>query len=439
METYSFETECFLISPIGEAESEARRRADLVREHIVKEAVSALGLHVVRADDIAEPGQIDNQVIEHLTKAKLVVADLSGQNPNVFYELAVRHALGKRFVQILIDKEVLPLDIGGQRTVRYGVMADQARKAMLEVRRFAEAALQSTEPVDNPITHFVTIDQLRRSNPMEAMLASISDGLAAMRGELQALDRRIYEPDPHNALRGAYGPELDAIKFLTSRLQKTSSTLSALLSHDKTIVAYFLQRGIRKNQIISEVLGDLCDTLRRGLTLEQMYGVKEIMFRATYMEVGQRNAKAVLEYVAWATPDGHPPQSQTLGKVFELGDGIAGRAWELKSPVIVDDFATDPDWRDNYEGQRQRYQSMICVPTLSGAPGQRQDVLGVITIDTNVVRYFGERDNRLDQERFGGLVRPFAEYVVFITMLDRIVWQYKEIISSTILDRDTAT
>lgn len=66
----AFEDECFLISPIGDDDSDARRRADGVREYIVKPAVAELGLSTVRADDIAQPGQITLQVIEHVLEAK---------------------------------------------------------------------------------------------------------------------------------------------------------------------------------------------------------------------------------------------------------------------------------------------------------------------------------------------------------------------------------
>jgi hypothetical protein len=77
-----------------------------------------LGLRVLRADQIDNPGLITAQVIEHLLRSRLVVADLSFHNPNVFYELAIRHATGKPTVLVCRNEDPLPFDIADVRTVR---------------------------------------------------------------------------------------------------------------------------------------------------------------------------------------------------------------------------------------------------------------------------------------------------------------------------------
>ena len=69
----------------------------------------------VRADQIAEPGQITTQIIEHLLRDDLVITDLTGHNPNVFYELSLRHAIAKPVVQM--GGIPLPFDIHASRTL----------------------------------------------------------------------------------------------------------------------------------------------------------------------------------------------------------------------------------------------------------------------------------------------------------------------------------
>ncbi len=70
----------------------------------------------MRADSHPDPGQITTQVVEHVLSAKAAVADLTEDNPNVFYEVAVRHAF--RLPVVLIaeqeDKQ-LPFDIAQMR------------------------------------------------------------------------------------------------------------------------------------------------------------------------------------------------------------------------------------------------------------------------------------------------------------------------------------
>lgn len=97
---------CFVISPIGEEGSEVRERSDQILKHIITSSVEQLGYTIIRADKIAEPGIITTQIIEHIVDAKLVIADFTDKNPNVFYELAIRHAIRKPLVQ-MIKKEKL--------------------------------------------------------------------------------------------------------------------------------------------------------------------------------------------------------------------------------------------------------------------------------------------------------------------------------------------
>jgi hypothetical protein len=87
------EKTCFVIAPIGEADSEDRKRSDQVVNFVITPAVAECGYKPIRADKISEQGIITSQVIEHIVNDPLVIADLTKQNANVFYELAIRHAI----------------------------------------------------------------------------------------------------------------------------------------------------------------------------------------------------------------------------------------------------------------------------------------------------------------------------------------------------------
>jgi hypothetical protein len=76
---------CFFISRIGEPDSEERRFSDKLLKHIIDPVVDELGYEKpIRADHITKPGTITAQVFTHLWSADLVLADLTGANPNVF-------------------------------------------------------------------------------------------------------------------------------------------------------------------------------------------------------------------------------------------------------------------------------------------------------------------------------------------------------------------
>lgn len=156
-----YERTCFYVTPIGEEGSEPRKHADVWLGHLVEPAVDALdmGLRVVRADHIDNPGLITAQVIQHLLRARLVIADLSFYNPNVFYELAIRHATGKPTVLLCRTQDELPFDISDVRTIRIDMTDIHAFVTQMETWRaeltnMARRALEDAAGSSNPLTAF---------------------------------------------------------------------------------------------------------------------------------------------------------------------------------------------------------------------------------------------------------------------------------------------
>ncbi|WP_155616951.1 hypothetical protein [Xanthomonas translucens] len=108
---------CFVVCPIGEAGSETRRRSDQMLKYVHEPALEKFGYEIVRADRILKSGLITSQIINLILEADLVIADLTENNPNVYYELALRHATAKPFIQVAIAGQKIPFDIAGLRTI----------------------------------------------------------------------------------------------------------------------------------------------------------------------------------------------------------------------------------------------------------------------------------------------------------------------------------
>ena len=125
---------CFVIGPIGDMHAEigSETRATYEKgiqlvEQVLEPACSTLGLRLVRADKVSRAGEIPEQVCRLVRDSEVVVADLSGGNPNVMYELGLRHSLNKLTIQ-LGEAGHLPFDIHAIRTIefeapRYGHVA----------------------------------------------------------------------------------------------------------------------------------------------------------------------------------------------------------------------------------------------------------------------------------------------------------------------------
>src|SRR5258708_3382705 len=110
---------CFVIAPIGDKDSDFRKHSDKALKHIFKKALSDK-YEISRADEITEPGMITSQVLRAVQDSDLIVADLTWHNPNVFYELAVRHAIEKPIIH-LIERRLskIPFDVSGFRTIEF--------------------------------------------------------------------------------------------------------------------------------------------------------------------------------------------------------------------------------------------------------------------------------------------------------------------------------
>lgn len=150
---------CFYISPIGEEGSEHRQHADLFLGSIVEPTLEEFGLNVVRADKIGKPGMITAQIIEHVLKAKLVIADLSYHNPNVFYELCLRHVCRLPTVQIIRKADKIPFDLDQFRTIQIDTtniftMVPNLQTYKAEIATQVRLALKDPDSADNPVSTY---------------------------------------------------------------------------------------------------------------------------------------------------------------------------------------------------------------------------------------------------------------------------------------------
>ncbi|MFN3168821.1 MAG: hypothetical protein ACE37H_17345 [Phycisphaeraceae bacterium] len=150
---------CFYITPIGSEDSEERKHSDLFISSLIQPALDELGLTVVRADQIGEPGMITSQVLQYLKKSKLAVADLSYLNPNVFYEVALRHALRLPVVQLIRKADRLPFDVNQARTLVFDTsdiysLVPKLQTYRSEIATQARKAIEDPESVGNPVSIF---------------------------------------------------------------------------------------------------------------------------------------------------------------------------------------------------------------------------------------------------------------------------------------------
>jgi len=103
---------CFILMPFGEP-------FDILYREIIKPAVIDSGLKPVRADEIYSPGSIMEQIRSAIQQSRACIADLTGRNPNVLYELGIAQTLGKPTVMLAQDLQDVPFDLKQYRIISY--------------------------------------------------------------------------------------------------------------------------------------------------------------------------------------------------------------------------------------------------------------------------------------------------------------------------------
>lgn len=103
---------CFVLMPFN-------KEFDKAYQKYIQPTLECNGWQCRRADEIHKPSEIINLIWEQIFRADLIIADLTGRNPNVFYELGYTHALGKNTVLLTQSIEDVPFDLRHRQLVSY--------------------------------------------------------------------------------------------------------------------------------------------------------------------------------------------------------------------------------------------------------------------------------------------------------------------------------
>lgn len=154
---------------------------DLIKEAIKKADDS---LEVVRADDIAMPGTITTDIITRIMHSDYVVADVSYPNPNVFYELGLRHA-SRTGTIIIKDKDApsTPFDIAHLRHIEYDNSASGLKKLSQNLKQYFGYFKNNPDSPDNQflehakLTHYEFPNYSREDEktPEEEIISAMFD------------------------------------------------------------------------------------------------------------------------------------------------------------------------------------------------------------------------------------------------------------------------
>lgn len=215
---------CFVVMPYG-------GWFDSYYSSIYKPAIEEAGLNPMRADDIYRPSTIIKDVWELTKKAAIVLADLSGKNANVFYELGLAHALAKPAILISESMDHVPFDLRALRVIEFD-KNDFEWGAILKQKITSSVRETLASPLASVLPTFLEIseDSKEKLSKQDIELLEIKQDLELIKSNI-----RSYKIKPQPLMSAK---DMDVIRLLSiglgineiaQKFDQHTSEISAIL------------------------------------------------------------------------------------------------------------------------------------------------------------------------------------------------------------------
>lgn len=224
---------CFIVSPIGDEGSVIRKRADQLFKYIISPVCKECDFEAVRVDQINQADSITQTIIDYLKKSELVIADMTGHNPNAFYEMGFRASTGRPMIHMKEKGEQIPFDIAGIRAFDYDLTdldsVDEVKERLKQtILAFGiDDSLEPSDPIDEPEMG----ESQNEASQLLPVLYQIQDEIVKLKTEIQNKDT-----DTIQAIVKAVQPSVPAedpntaiMKVLIPEMLKNPNSMKALM------------------------------------------------------------------------------------------------------------------------------------------------------------------------------------------------------------------
>lgn len=179
-----------------------------------------LEIDCVRSDEIAI-GSITKGIFEEIFYSEIVIADLTDSNPNVFYELAVSHCVGRKTI-LITQEEKIPFDIGQEFVIKYTNSLEGSLILKKELKRIISHILNGGT-VDNPAQMFlpksIEEEKLEKlSDLSKEILIALAES-RKMEIEIVAEKAFMISPDSGKKVEA----DLDKLNRLINKIKTTAN------------------------------------------------------------------------------------------------------------------------------------------------------------------------------------------------------------------------
>ena len=208
---------CFVVSAIGADDSEERKYADKVLKYIIQPVCEATGFEPERSDRIDKSDVITQTIVDKLVNADLVIADITRHNPNAFYEIGYRDAVGKPLIYIRDKKESIPFDISGTRVFEYDLSdldsVDIIKERLIKTIEAMNFDVEDDNSVSNrdrgdDYASLISVLYEVKDEISDLKKAVSNQNVETIQSIVKSLVPTVPQEDPNTALMKAVLPEL---------------------------------------------------------------------------------------------------------------------------------------------------------------------------------------------------------------------------------------
>ncbi|MDH2573348.1 hypothetical protein QDT71_01625 [Acinetobacter baumannii] len=237
---------CFIVTPIGGDNSPTRRAADGLIRAVIEPVLESLEFETCVAHKISESGSITRQVIEHVLYDDLVIANLSELNPNVMYELAVRHCTKLPVVVLAEQGTVLPFDIAAERTIFYTNDMHGAEDLKPQLISAIKNSLNQDNS-DNPVYRVATSKVLREQIEQDSTQGYLLHKLDSLETSVNSIVMALKNDIPTNSINSFKNKfaNFKTTELNFSRMLTDEELKSIILKIKNTYPSYKIDYEIR--------------------------------------------------------------------------------------------------------------------------------------------------------------------------------------------------
>lgn len=127
---------------------------DRIFERIIKPSIEEEGYEVLKANTNLQQRNIMRTIVEGVAHADLIVAELTGNNPNVFYELGMAHGLQQPVIMVSQDLSQVPFDLRSYNVLTYSTDVFEVDDFRASLRGLARGKIDGTVDFENPVSDF---------------------------------------------------------------------------------------------------------------------------------------------------------------------------------------------------------------------------------------------------------------------------------------------